>query len=262
MAHRSLVASAASIGLLIACSSAARATELIYGFNTTDTPALDGFKETYSSPAGGSASQSTTTGVTEGNGALDFRTPATTDASGDPYNTGYTQVDVAQSGSTAVPTDLANATSFNLDFTFNPGAATGNINYFELYPVMFLEGGGTDNKLSASNTADGQPYLAGQVYNGTTLTFNLDSFTDPNAGDGVDTDTPGAYYTPAQIVAANQTEFPGSTLVAFGFELIDAGSATPFDLYIDNVTVPSVPEPAALGAVACGMLLIKRRRRR
>ena len=63
--------------------------------------------------------------------------------------------------------------------------------------------------------------------------------------------------------AAWQSKVAGQTSMIVGFFMLDSwnGAGTGEDLYIDNVAVELVPEPAALVLLAVGMLPMLRRRR-
>ena len=231
------VLSGAALAAAAAGAKPARGATLIYGFND---PTISGF-------TGNSAttSQSTTTGVTEGAGALEIANKTT-----QTYGGAITAT---------VPATLYNATSFNVDVTITTTPVAGTPAapvYFDLVPIFFSTDGEID-----PDTSNAKDFInIGGVAPGTyTYTVNLAAYFDPGNG-GLTTDS-----TPGQILAADQKADGNTTDQITGFQLtVEHGSGTATTLFVDNLTVPSaaVPEPASLGIIGiAGLTLVGRRRR-
>lgn len=225
---RSIVFAAVSIALAITAS--ARANELLYSFEAGDTGGpTDGFT------GAGITSTSTTVGATNGLTALQLT------ATG-----GYVGSHSTVAGPLAI-LDNPNITGIQADITL-PALYTGN--YADLGVTIFA---------SDATTGD-----YGEQFTPSTSLFTNIDFTDGAThtvqlalGPGPDPVNGG---TETYAAFLNEGYVPSE----FQFTLSSDDSATqPFVFDVDNVQAVgiSVPEPASLGCIALGGLLVARRRR-
>ena len=230
MKNAIVLAAVVSASMVLAANSAKAAT-LIYGFESgTDGFFVNGGSET-------SVAQSTTGATNGSTSSLQIVSPTA----------GYSLGGVETAD---VPVPLTTADSFNYDLT----ADFSNIGYAFIFPEFFLNNG---QQLVPDNYEGSYANLGGQNLMGHTLTDNLAAYQDANIGTGL--------YTVGQILSEDPSD-AGALITDFQITIEHGGDSTgaPLNLYIDNVTVPSaaaVPEPASLGLVALGGLLLGRRRR-
>ena len=212
------------------------AAELIYGF---DDASLNGF-----GGARAIASLSTSTGVTQGAGAMKILEKVSSIGTGGALT--FT-----------VPTDLINASSFNIDVTIpTTPSANGSTSSFELYPEYF-DTVDTDGPIAPDMSAAGAVINLTGVAPGTyTYTVNLNDFVDPEGVLPTDATVPA-------ILAADGVNNPGDSISSFELLVVNKTGAST-TLYVDNLTVPTiaVPEPGSVAAVCLGGLAIVGRRRR
>jgi hypothetical protein len=199
---------------------------LLYGFEPTDTPALDGFFGV----AGVTATQDTI-GATQGVGSMKDVV-----AAGAGFSAARTTTDI--------PGDLnLPITAITLDVT-NPTPYAGT--FADVGVLMFLSNPGIGDYGEQFQTDT----VANVVFTGTqTLTIPLTGVNFNGSGDN----------TWAQELATN----PGYEVT--GFQLFfskDTGSGSALTTYVDNIQAVGVPEPATIGIGAIsGLFLLARRRR-
>lgn len=261
---------AATSATMFLCSAHSHAAQLMYGFNS---PTIDGFSLSYDSTGGdGSVLQSTTTGVTEGTGALNIHL-----ATG--AGNAYTQLD-AQTNNLPANLVLPGTNSLSLDAT----ATYQNANYITVAPIFYLDG--TTNGTTAFSykfTIPSKTLTTDGSVNADTFSLLVkDPYATANGSTPADGDTTTGTYTPGHIAAAltaaiqANNALGGAAIDHFAFEETTnpvsvnpgTGNNNPDlgdDLFVDNVTIPgsgSVPEPTSLGLLAAGGLMLKRWTRR
>ncbi len=276
---RYFLLTAAGAALVLAQTNRAKA-ELVFGFNDSTLNGFTNPTPAYDQDGTATVSQSTTTGVSEGTGALHINVG--------PTGGGYDQIDVT---TTQFSQDLVNPATNTLSLT--AAANYNNAGYITLAPEFYIDG--TTDGTSAFGTKLLFPsttlFYDNGVATNEAYTFGL-TIKDPYAtarpanyqGNGqpatpADGDSTTTKYTPghiaAQILAALQVANPSATgaVDAFGFEeTTNTASGNPNaadtgdDLFVDDVTIPdvsAVPEPTSLmlAGIPLGGLLLRRRRR-
>lgn len=269
MRYSKVLCVASAVLVFAGMRTARAATELMYGFNDSG---LNGFSISYdgSDNQDATISESTATGVTEGTGALDLHSGT---------SAGYTQTDLRTS---TIPADLVSSQTSSLSLTAETYYADAN--YITVAPVLYLDGsfsnvaagdpaGVFQKLLAASQTLQPAAAIPGSIPPNT-LTFNL-LFKDPyatahsasvangTAATVADGNSTTQTYTAGQILTAFLAANPDATASIDGFalETTTSGTAAGVDVYLDDVTIPAVPEPASLGIIAAAGLMISRRRR-
>ena len=228
---------------------AARADELIYGFNDptqfTKVPPATAAVITgnFTPKPGSSVAQNTSTGVTEGTGSLQINNSA---------NAQYGGALIS-----SVPADLYNAATFSVDVTItdNP-VIDGTSSYFDLVPIYFSTDGEIDPDISKSSAFIS---LAAQLPNTTVKYTVQQQFFDPEENLSADA-------TPGQILTADQAA-DGSTADAItGLQLtVEHGPGVATTVFVDDLTVPTLtasPEPTSFALVGLGGAALLGRRRR
>jgi hypothetical protein len=248
-----------SLSLLATTSTSVAALPAVIGNFEDQT--LDGWG---SVPGPGSPvySQSTTTGVTLGSGALRATNPQNSFWGPNTGNLVLTNRQDLQDAQrlafdlTLIGTELSGdgtpfsgfAQSNELAITLfspNEGPGGGNLNLFIQKSFGGLAGAGVSDSLNQAagwNGVDGTRRL----------TWDLTKFTanDPNTG------------TPKSVSQFLAT-YPGIVEAKIAFVAqAGGGSGTTTNFYFDNVVLSAIPEPTSLGLLgATGLMLVVRRRR-
>lgn len=219
---------AASVAALVAATGAARANILLYNFEASDPSGpTDGFTKN-----GAITVSATSTGATVGTGALNLVDHGT-------YTGAYT----------TDPTSLAELDNPSID------AITVDVYNQTTYAGNFADMGVT---IFISNTTTGDY--------GENFTPSTALFANVDYPQGTETTVTIPLLGPDPVTGAT---VPFSAVLAEGyvpteFQLTlssDASATTPLTIDVDNVeAVTPVPEPASLGALAVGGLLLARRR--
>jgi hypothetical protein len=220
-ANRRLVAVGMGAFSLMAIGSSGAKATLIESWEGT----LDSWQ--VPSPAGSAAQQanfqsgfSTTNGVTNGADSLSIGATAANTGSGPDYS--QMLLGPSTTGNTSI---LGNASAIQLDIFTPPGSFNGFLQF-----DMDI-----NNADTGFQSLDGFSYPSTTIGSETTLTFSL---------------------TPAETATLHSSANPTSIIIQVGGGF-SAGNET---MYLDNLRTVPAPEPASLGILAGGLLLLGRRR--
>lgn len=225
---RSLCAAAAAV--LITGAASARASELLYSFETGDgLGALDGFKN-----LGGNTLSLGTFGATDGSSALEV----------DNTNSSF-----AGFATSSIPAVLLNpaVTAISIDVTITAGE-TSTAGYYLLGVALF------DN---VATVDPGEFQVAGSDEQ------HLDTFHIPGTGTPFTITIPLTGSDPNSGNPVTYAQLLANGFIPDGFEIFEDHNG-PLQFAIDNVQAVgvSVPEPASIGGLATLGLLLKRRTRK